>query len=174
MRALRAPLKTICQVAGLAVVLGLAGCGSSKPATTATTSPAAASIPSTTATSAVAKAGTYTVHLTHVNGSSGSAGASGTALLTVKPASGEVCWSVSPIQHFTVSSGTTHPTIVTIQPSATGTPSTPGIPLAFGGYTATGCRKVPAPVLARAEANPSMFYLSIYNTQSGEAVRGQV
>ncbi len=78
-----------------------------------------------------------------------------------------------PIKSFTVTTGTAKPTIVTIQSTPSGTPSTPGIPLGTA-CKASGCAHVPPAFLERFEAHPQTFYLSIYNTESGDAVRGQV
>jgi hypothetical protein len=161
-----------CVAIGMWLSLALAGCGSSsKSATTTATSPTAATSAATSG-SAV-KAATYTINLAHVAGSSGASSASGVAVLNVKSAGGQLCWSISPIKTFTVSTSTTTPTIVTIQPTPSGTPSTPGIPLGKA-YEASGCAPVPAAFLGRLQANPKMFYLSVYNTGTGDAVRGQV
>lgn len=150
-----------CVVASALLLLALAGCGSSSKSSAATATSGAS-----------VKTGTYNVNLTHVAGTSGAASASGVVVLSVK-ASDEICWSISPIKTFTVSTGTTTPTIVTVQPTPSGTPSTPGVPLGSA-YKSSGCIRAPSAFLGRLEADPKMFYLSIYNTGTGDAVRGQV
>jgi hypothetical protein len=156
------------------LLLALAGCGSTnKAATTAAASSAATpTAPAGGAPQAV-KTATYNINLAHVTGSSGGANASGTVVLNVKAPSDELCWSISPVKNFTTSTSTTEPTIVTIQRTPSGTPSTPGVPLGLA-YKSAGCVHEPPVFLGRLQANPQMFYLSIYNTQSGDAVRGQV
>ncbi len=158
----------VCAAAGALLLLAVAGCGSSSQPTA--TSPAAAT-PDTGGVAA--KTTAYNVKLAHVAGASGPASASGVVVLTVKPSGGGLCWSVSPIKTFTLSHSTTTPTIITIHPTASGTPSTPGVPLGAT-YASSGCAKVPAAFLTRLEANPGMFYLSIYNTGTGDAVRGHI
>jgi len=159
----------VCAVLSMSLLLATAGCGSSSKSATTTASPAT----TTPATSASVKAATYNVSLAHVAGSSGAANAAGVVLLSVKSPGGELCWSISPVKSFTVSSSTTTPTIVTIQPTPDGTPSTPGVPLGAA-YKSSACIHVPSVFLGRLEAHPQMFYLSIYNTGTGDAVRGQV
>lgn len=162
----------VCAVIGASLLLALAGCGggsANSASTTGTSSTAAAS--SATSGSAV-KAATYSIKLTHVAGSSGASTASGVAVLNVRSAGDQLCWSISPIKTFAISTSTTTPTIVTIQPTPSGTPSTPGIPLGKG-YAPSGCAPVPAAFLGRLRANPKTFYLSVYNTGTGDAVRGQ-
>ena len=101
-------------------------------------------------------------------------------VLSVKAPGDELCWNISPVKNFTISSSTTMATFATIQPTATGLPSTPGIPLGApttagpSPYKSSGCIHIPSAPLGRIEAHPQTFYLSIYNTQSGEAVRGQI
>jgi hypothetical protein len=150
------------------LLLALAGCGSSSK-TTSTSSGAA----TPSAGGASAKTIAYNIRLTHVAGASGAANASGVVVLSIKPAGGRLCWSVSPVRTFTISHSTTAPTIITIQPTPAGTPSTPGVPLGMA-YESSGCIQVPPAFLGRLETNPKMFYLSIYNTGTGDAVRGQV
>jgi hypothetical protein len=154
----------VCAVVGALLLLALAGCGSSSKTATATSSGAATTTAAATA---------YNVRLAHVAGASGSANASGVAVLSVKPSGGGLCWSVSPVKTFTISHSTTMPTIITVQPTPAGTPSTPGVPLGSA-YRSSGCTQAPAAFLGRLEANPRMFYLSIYNTGTGDAVRGQI
>jgi hypothetical protein len=152
---------------GALLLLALAGCGSSsKPATSS-----GAATPATGATAA--KAAAYNVKLVHVAGASGAATATGVAVLSVKPSEGGLCWSISPVKTFTISNSTAMPTIITVQPTPAGTPSTPGVPLGTA-YRSSGCTHVPAAFLGRLEANPRMFYLSVYNTGTGDAVRGQI
>ncbi len=158
-----------CAAVGALLLLTLAGCGSSSK--TATATGPAAGTPDTGGVSA--KAISYNIRLAHVAGASGSASASGVVVLIVKPSGGGLCWSVSPVKSFTISHSTTTPTIITIQPTSAGTPSTPGVPLG-GAYQSSGCAKVPAAFLSRLESNPGMFYLSIYNTGTGDAARGRV
>jgi hypothetical protein len=166
-------VKAPCVTGTLLLLLALAGCGSTNKAATTTAAASAATPAAPTGGSAQAvKAATYNINLAHVAGSSGGASASGTVILSVKPP-GELCWSISPVKNFTVSTSTTQATIVTIQRTASGTPSTPGIPLGTA-YKSAGCVHEPPAFLGRLQANPQMFYLSIYNTQSGDAVRGQV
>jgi hypothetical protein len=169
MRTLRGS-QGVCVAVSALLLLALSGCGSSSN-NTATTSSSAAATATTGGTSA--KTTAYNIKLAHVAGASGSANASGVVVLTVKAAGGRLCWSVSPVKTFTVSHGTTTPTIITIQPTPAGTPSTPGVPLGTA-YQSSGCTQVPAAFLGRLEANPKMFYLSIYNTGTGDAVRGQI
>ena len=149
----------------MSLLLLLAGCGSTNKAATNSTSSTATT--PTTATS-------YHISLTHVTGSSGGANAAGVAILTVRAPSHTLCWNIAPVKDFPVSTSKTQATIVTIQPTPSGTPSTPGIPLGMASYSAAGCSHLPSAVLGRLSAHPQMFYLSIYNTQSGDAVRGQV
>lgn len=159
----------VCAVIGSSLLLALAGCGGSSSSATTTATTASSSAGSGSAV----KAATYNINLTHVAGSSGASTASGVAVLNVRSAGNRLCWSISPIKTFTISTSTTTPTIVTIQPTPSGTPSTPGIPLGKG-YAASGCAPVPAALLGRLQANPKAFYLSVYNTGTGDAVRGQV
>ncbi len=159
-------------VIGSSLLLALAGCGgSSNSATTTATSSTAATAAG--GSDSTVKAANYNINLTHVAGSSGASSASGVAVLNVRSAGHQLCWSISPIRTFTTSTSTTTPTIVTIQPTPSGTPSTPGIPLGRG-YAASGCAPVPPAFLGRLQANPKTFYLSVYNTGTGDAVRGQV
>lgn len=162
--------RAACAVASALLLLALAGCGSSSKSTTATSSGGATS-PTTGAASV--KATTYNISLTHVAGASGATGASGVVVLSVKSPGDQLCWSISPVKSFTVSTSTTMPTIVTIQPTPAGTPSTPGVPLGPA-YKSSACIHAPAAFLGRLEANPKGFYLSVYNTGTGDAVRGQV
>jgi hypothetical protein len=148
---------------GMSLLLALAGCGSSSKGTS---SSSAASAPPV-------KAATYTVNLTHVAGASGAASASGVVILSVKSPSNQVCWSISPIKGFAVSTSATTPTIVTLQPTSAGTPSTPGFPLGTV-YKSSACIGAPAAFLARLQANPKAYFLSVYNTGTGDAVRGQL
>jgi len=159
----------VCAAVSALLLLALAGCGSSSKTATATGSGAA----TPAAGGASAKTTAYNISLTHVAGASGASSASGVVVLSVKPAGGRLCWSISPVKTFTISNSATTPTIVTIQPTAAGTPSTPGVPLGMT-YESSGCIQAPAAFLRRLEANPKMFYLSIYNTGTGDAVRGQV
>lgn len=158
----------------VSLLLALAACGSTSKAPT-TTSPTSASAPTTTTSGApqAIRSATYNVNLSHVSGSSGVANASGLLILSVKAPGGELCWSISPVKNFTISSSKTQATIVTIQRTPSGTPSTPGIPLGLA-YKSAGCTHAPSTLLGRLEAQPQMFFLSIYNTQSGDAVRGQI
>ena len=158
-------------IAGISLLLALVGCGSSSKITSTTTTSPVAATPTTTAGSV--KPASYNIKLAHVTGSSGAADAAGVVVLSVKSPSGELCWSISPVKSFPVSTGTTTPTIVTIQPTAQGTPSTPGIPLGTA-YKSSACMHAPSVVLGRLEAHPQTFYLSIYNTGTGDAVRGQI
>lgn len=158
-----------CAAISALLLLALSGCGSSS--TTPTARSSAAATPATGGVSA--KATAYNVKVTHVAGASGSASASGVVVLSVKPSGDGLCWSVSPVKTFTISHSTTTPTIITIQPTPAGTPSTPGVPLGTT-YVSSGCTQVPAAFLSRLEANPGMFYLSIYNTGTGDAVRGHI
>src|SRR5271165_2813037 len=151
-------------VAVVSVLLSLAaaGCGSSSNTASTTASPAVAP----TSSSASVKTATYNVKLAHVAGSSGASNAAGVVVLNVKSPSGELCWSISPVKSFPVSTSTTTPTIITIQPTPNGTPSTPGVPLGTA-YRASSCIHVPTVFLGRLETLPQTFYLSIYNTGSG-------
>jgi len=169
---LRRLASTTCLAGAVLLMLALAGCGSTT--TTSTTAGSAASPTTTTSGgSQTAKSATYNINLSHVTGSSGTANASGIVVLTVKPSTEELCWSISPVKSFTISTSTAMATIATIQPTPNGTPSTPGVPLGFS-YRSSGCTHAPSTFLGRLQAHPQMFYLSIYNTQSGDAVRGQV
>lgn len=169
MRTFRA-LQCVCVVVSMSMLLALAGCGSSGKTTTTESSVAAT--PTRTSASAVTAA-TYNINLTHVTGASGASNAAGVAVLSVKSPSDQLCWSISPIKAFTVSRGTTTPTIITIQSTPAGSPSTPGFPLGMG-YEPSSCIAAPAVFLRRLEANPKMYFLSIYNTANGDAVRGQM
>ena len=157
-KALRGTAVVGCMAAS-PLLLALAGCGSTNKATTTTAAPV--------------KTATYDVNLTHVTGSNGASNASGLVVLSVKAPSDELCWNISPVKNFTVSGSTATATIVTIQPTPHGLPSTPGFPLG-GAYKSTGCVHAPSIFLGRLEAHPQMLYLSIYDTHSGEAVRGQI
>jgi len=155
-------------MAGALLLLVIAGCGSSSKSASSTATGSGAP-----AADSSVKTTTYDIRLTHVAGSAGAANASGVVVLTVKSGSDQLCWSVSPVESFTVSASRTTPTIATIQPTPAGTPSTPGVPLG-GAYQSSACTRVPPVFLGRLEAKPKMFYLSIYNTGTGDAVRGQV
>jgi hypothetical protein len=161
-----------CVVVSALLLLALTGCGSSSKSSTATATSSGAGTPASAGGASV-KTSTYNINLTHVAGASGAASASGIVVLSVKSPSRQLCWSVSPVKTFTVSTGTRTPTIITIQHTPAGTPSTPGVPLGSS-YESSGCTQVPAALLSRLEANPKAFYLSIYNTGTGDAVRGQV
>ena len=162
-----------CLTGTLLLLLAVTGCGSTnKAATTTAASPAAPTAATSGAAQAV-KTATYNINLAHVNGSSGGANAAGVVILSVKAPSDELCWNISPVKNFTISTSKTEATIVTIQRTPSGTPSTPGIPLGLA-YKSAGCVHEPAIFLGRLQAQPQMFYLSIYNTQSGDAVRGQI
>jgi hypothetical protein len=158
-------------VTGMSLLLALVGCGSSSKTTSTTAASPVAATPTTAGGSV--KPATYNINLAHVAGSSGAADAAGVVVLSVKSSSGELCWSISPVKSFPVSTSTTTPTIVTIQPTANGTPSTPGIPLGPA-YKSSACIHAPSVFLGRLEAHPQTFYLSIYNTATGDAVRGQI
>src|SRR5271170_6677116 len=107
---------SVCAVIGSSLLLALAGCGgSSKSATTTATSSTAAT--SSASSGPAVKAATYNVNLTHVAGSSGASTASGVAVLNVRSTGDQLCWSISPIKTLTISTSTTTPTIVTIQPT---------------------------------------------------------
>lgn len=165
-------LRVACAVV-IALLLGaLAGCGSSSKSSTATATSSGGAAPATTGGASV-KATTYNINLTHVAGASGSPSASGVVVLSVKSPADRLCWSISPVKTFTVSTSKTMPTIVTLQRTPAGTPSTPGFPLGMA-YEPSACIPAPAGFLGRLEANPKAFYLSIYNTGTGDAVRGQV
>jgi hypothetical protein len=161
-------------LAGTLLLLALAGCGSTnKAATTTAASSASGPTAATSGAAQAVKTASYNINLAHVTGSSGGANASGVVILSVKAPSDELCWSISPVKNFTISTSTTEATIVTIQRTPSGTPSTPGVPLGFA-YKSAGCVHEPSVFLGRLQAQPQMFYLSIYNTQSGDAVRGQI
>ena len=163
-----------CLTGTLLLLLAVAGCGSTnKAATTTAASSAAAPTAATSGAAQAVKTATYNINLAHVTGSSGGANASGVVIFSVKAPSDELCWSISPVKNFTISTSTTEATIVTIQRTPSGTPSTPGVPLGFA-YKSAGCVHEPSIFLGRVQAHPQMFYLSIYNTQSGDAVRGQI
>jgi hypothetical protein len=163
-----------CLAGTLLLLLALAGCGSTNKAATATAaSSVAAPTAATSGAAQAVKTATYKINLAHVTGSSGGANVSGNVILSVKAPSDELCWSISPVKNFTISTSTTEATIVTIQRTPSGTPSTPGIPLGFA-YKSAGCVHEPSIFLGRLQAQPQMFYLSIYDTQSGDAVRGQI
>jgi hypothetical protein len=147
------------------LLVALAGCGGSSKTSTAST-------PATASGASIGTA-TYYITLTHVAGASGAPSASGVVVLSVKSPSPQLCWSISPVKTFTVSSATTTPTIATIQPTPAGTPSTPGVALGTA-YKSSACIYAPRAFLGRLEANPKVFYLSIYNTGTGDAVRGRV
>jgi hypothetical protein len=173
-RALRGVVVVTCAAMSVSLLPALAGCGSTKKAATTTAaSSVAAPTTATSGTPQPVKAATYNINLTHVTGASGAPSASGLVVLSVRSPSDELCWSISPVKNFTVSSSTATPTIVTIQPTPFGTPASLGIPLGPA-YKSSGCVHPPSVFLGRLEANPQIFYLSIYNTQSGEAVRGQI
>jgi hypothetical protein len=157
-------------VASALLLLVIAGCGSSSESASSTATSSAS--PAAAAGSSV-KTTTYNIRLTHVAGAAGAANASGVVVLTVKSGIDPLCWSISPVKNFTVSASKTTPTIATIQPTPAGTPSTPGVPLGTA-YQSSACTRVPQAFLGRLEANPKMFYLSIYNTGTGDAVRGQI
>lgn len=148
---------------GISLLLAPAGCGSSSKGTGSAS--AAGVLP--------VKAATYTVNLTHVKGASGAASASGVVILSVKSRGDQLCWSISPIKAFAVSTSATTPTIATIQPTSAGTPSTPGLPLRTV-YESSSCIGAPAVFLGRLEASPKTYFLSVYNTGTGDAVRGQL
>ena len=167
-------------------LFAVAGCGTTNKAAT-TTAATSGAAPNTTASGASTpvKAATYNINLTHVAGASGSPNAAGVVVLSVKSPGDELCWNISPIKGFTVSSGTTGtsgappPTFATIQPTSAGTPATPGVPLGNPGpsgiaYKPVGCVHKPSVFLERLEAHPQTFYLGIFNTHSGEAVHGQI
>jgi hypothetical protein len=163
-----------CAAMSVSLLLTLVGCGSTnKTATTAATTSVAT--PTTTASGASSslKTTSYNVSLTHITGASGASGTYGVAVLSVKSPADELCWSISPIKNFKVSTSTTTPTIVTIQPSPAGTPSTPGVPLGSA-YKPSDCIHAPTAFLRLLEAHPQTFYLAIFNTHSGEAVHGQI
>ncbi len=159
---------------GMSVFFALAGCGSTNNAATTTASTTA------NGASSPVKAATYNVKLTHIAGASGASDAAGVAVLTIKSPGDELCWSISPVKGFTVSSGTGPPTFATIQPTSAGTPRIPGVPLGSPrgpkgpAYTPSGCAHKPVVFLKALEAHPQTYYLSIFNTKSGEAVHGQV
>ena len=173
-RALRGVVFVPCTIGVISLLLAFAGCGSaSKTASTTSTNSSAASTTTTSGSSQSIKSASYNISLSHVAGSSGVANASGVVILSVRTPSDELCWNISPVKNFTISTSKTQATIVTIQPTPSGTPSTPGVPLGFA-YKASGCVHVPSAFLERLEAHPQTYYLSIYNTQSGDAVRAQV
>jgi len=157
-------------VASALLLLVMVGCGSSSKSASSTATGSGA--PAAAAGSSV-KTTAYDIRLTHVAGAAGAANASGVLVLTVKSGSDQLCWSVSPVKGFSVSASKTTTTIATIQPTPAGTPSTPGVPLGTA-YQSSACTQVPPVFLGRLEANPKMFYLSIYNTGTGDAVRGQI
>ena len=174
-RTLPGVVRVPCLAGTLLPLLALAGCGSTNKAATTETaaSSAAARQRRQVGQRRRSRPPTYNIYLAHVTGSSGAANASGVAILSVKASSDELCWSISPVKNFTISTSTTQATIATIQRTPSGTPSTPGIPLDFA-YKSAGCVHEPSIFLGRLQAQPQMFYLSIYNTQSGDAVRGQI
>jgi hypothetical protein len=187
MRAFKTPLGIAVLASGamsVALLPALAGCGSTNKATT-TTATSSAAAPTTSGELPAVKPATYEINLTHVSGASGAPNASGLAVLSVRSPSDELCWSISPIKSFTVSPSTATPTLLIIQPTPNGTPRSPGFPLGLA-YKSSGCTHtflpnrakrygVPPPiVLGVLEAHPQRFYLSVYNTRSGEAVRGQM
>jgi hypothetical protein len=166
-------VRIACAAVSALLLGGLAGCGSSSKSSSATVTTSSGAAAPTTTGGASVKPTAYDIRLTHVAGASGAPSASGVVVLSVKSPGDRLCWSISPVKTFTVSTRTTTPTIVTIQPTPAGTPSTPGFPLGAT-YEPSACIQAPAAFLGRLEAKPKMFYLSIYNTGTGDAVRGQL
>ncbi len=106
--------------------------------------------------------GPYNINLAHVTGSSGGANASGVVILSVKAPSDELCWSLSrkelhDLHQYDGGDDRHHPAHL-------GNPSTPGNPLGFA-YKSAGYVHEPSIFLGRLQAQPGMFYVSIYNSR---------
>ncbi len=163
----RVPANRIVRLCAALAALALAGCGgATKTVTTAT-------IPGVTAYKPPppAKAATYTVTLagTRLHGSPrGAPGGSGFAVLTIDPASGQLCWSFSRL------TGITAPRIARFYQGFVGATGMHGHPLGET-YKPSGCTPLRPLVLSVIEAHPERFYVAIFNAEYPEgAVRGQL
>jgi hypothetical protein len=160
---------TFVLLALLMVALALGGCGGTKKAASSAVSNS--SVGGTTARAAQPlKTLTYSLRLAGVHGT-----ASGSALasVSVHSASRELCWKFSGPGHQYISRSAARPSIAIIQRTPAGTTATPGVLLGLS-YKRSGCMREPPGFLERLESHPPMYYLSVYNTQSGGVVRGQL
>jgi hypothetical protein len=158
-------------------VLALAGCGSTKKATSSV--PASTGPTTTTALPpgavgishppAPAKPRTYRVKLAGSNEvPAGAPAGSGLAVISIK-AKGELCWKFSTL------TGVAAPTAAHIHRGPSGTAGPVVIPLGAA-YKASGCVQGTAPqLLALIEANPKRFYVNVHNAKYPDgAVRAQL
>jgi CHRD domain len=154
-----------------AVVLAVAGCGSTKKAaTTAATSSTAAPTTTTSVAPPPVKLLTYSVNLTGAGGATaGARNGSGLAIISLNPSSGELCWKFSQLSNVTA------PTKARIYHNHPGTPNTrEGFPLGLT-YEPSGCIVGPPSLLKPLQAHPQSFYLSVETAQfprGAGAVRG--
>jgi hypothetical protein len=151
------------------LMLALGGCGGTKKAATSAVSSSSPGATTARATQPL-KTLTYSLRLAGVPGT-----ASGSALasVSVHSASQELCWNFSRLGHQSISRSATRPSIAVIQRTPAGTTATPGVLLGLS-YKPSGCMREPSGFLERLESHPPMYYLSVYNTQSGGVVRGQL
>jgi hypothetical protein len=154
------------------VVLALAGCGSTKNASTTaatgSTPPASVSTPSE-AHPPVTSA-TYVVNLAGFAG--GSPNGSGLAVISINPSRGELCWKFSRLKNVTA------PTVARIYRNWVGATGRGGSTGRGGyllgrAYESSGCVPEESVVLGLIEAKPQVFYVNIHTARfRNGAVRG--
>jgi len=148
--------------------LALVGCGGTTKTVTTTRIPGATAYkPPPPATAA-----TYTVTLASTDAAlhapKGAPGGSGIAVLTLDPASDQLCWTFSQLKNVTA------PRIARIYQGFVNATGMHGRPLGDA-YKPSGCLSEPAILFRLLEAHPERFYVAIFNAKYPEgAVRGQL
>jgi hypothetical protein len=157
-------------VASMAVLaLALGGCGGSgkSSGTAASTTGRARKLPPGVVPDEVlppARALTYTAHLVPFSG--GSPSGSAVALVSLNPATSQLCWQFSQLTNVT------SPTVARLYQSFPGASGTGGY-LLGSTFNSSGCISRPKVIIQIIESRPQTFYVSIHTAQfPGGAVRG--
>jgi hypothetical protein len=142
-------------------VTALVGCGS-------TTNKAATTAPTSTEATQPLTTVSYNVKLVPADGTTRG---SGHASITIDASSHELCWKFSQLKNVTITISQQRGSVAVIQPTPAGTPATPGTLLGIG-YKSSGCLLEHLASLDGLESHPQQYYLSLYNTKTGQVVRG--
>jgi hypothetical protein len=147
-----------------AVVLALAGCGSSKKAESTASNPVTTATTTATTTGAPAPPTSFNVSLVPFGG--GSPSGSAQAIVNIEPAKGELCWQFSQLMNVP------SPTVARLYRTFPGASGDGGYFLDQK-YTPSGCIKKDPIILELMVNKPEQFFVNIHDRQfPGGAVRG--
>ena len=144
-------------------MLVFAGCGGSSKTTSTLSKPFANQV---TKNEPLPPAKVATYNVTLAGFSEGSPNGSALAVVTINPASDELCWNFYQLKNLP------SPTVARLFRNFTGARGTGGY-LLGSRYTPSGCIRKPPLTLQLIESRPEQFYLNIHTEQFPEgAVRG--